>query len=173
MSAKWQRVTLEISKEYGPTERQAIAFDVIDYIRKRTLRDNVDKNNSAFPKYSKEYMKSLDFRIAGKSKGTVNLKLSGDMLADLELLTHKSGEIRIGYQNGTENNAKADGNIRGTYGSSRPNSSKSRDFLGITSNDLEKILAKYPVGELKEATQRVGARDLVRAAFGTNEEDDS
>lgn len=100
-----------------------------------------DKRGNPFPKYSEGYKKSLDFLVAGKSS-KVNLQLSGDMLAALEPLKIKKDYVEIGFERGSDENARADGNIRGTYGSDTPNSKKARDFLGITPDELRKII-KY------------------------------
>lgn len=144
MSAKWQRVQIEIPKDYGPDERRAIAQDIINFIIDRTQKKGLDKNNNKFPPYSPNYIDSLDYRNAGKSK-KVNLTLSGDMLGALDLLRDESGKIVIGYEKGSDENARADGNIRGTYGQSKENSKYKRDFLGISKKDLEKIISKYPL----------------------------
>lgn len=152
--AKWQRVWVEIPKAYKPEERQAIAYEVLEYIKKRTL-SGVDKEGKPFPKYSKEYVNSLDFRIAGKSKGNVNLKLSGEMLNAMQVLATKSGAVQVGFdKSDKQNNGKAEGNILGTYGSSSPKPGKARDFLGITPSDLKNILAKYPLDDREESLQR-------------------
>lgn len=155
MSAKWQRVKIAIPDYLSPDERQALAFEILNFIRERTQKKNVDKNNRPFPAYSSSYAKSLDFKIAGKSKGSVDLTLSGDMLGALDLLSHKKGELLIGFENGSQENARADGNIRGTYGQSKPNSSKARDFLGISPTDLKTILKNYPAN--KDLTDYVEA----------------
>jgi hypothetical protein len=149
MPTKWQKIKIQIPKGYKPAEREAIAQDVIDFIVERT-RKGKDKNNKAFtPGYSKAYANSAEGRVAGKREGaTPNLWLSGEMLTDLgDYLKHKNGEITIGFENGTESNAKADGNIRGTYGKPTPikRGKYKRDFLGITERDLKKIIDTYPL----------------------------
>jgi hypothetical protein len=149
MPAKWQRFTIDIPKGYSPAEREVIAEEIIDFIRERSAK-GLNKNNREFPGYSEEYEKSLNFKIAGKSKDKVDLTLSGDMLGALSLLSDSNGKIMIGFENGTEENAIADGNIRGTYGKSKP-SSKKRDFLGITKADLAKILDDHPLEESDSA----------------------
>ena len=107
-----------------------------------------DKNGKPFPKYSKKsnysesYKKSLDFKIAGKSASKINLQLSGDMLAAITVLKYAKDSVEIGFEKGSEENARADGNIRGTYGQDAPNPRISRDFLGISEKELSKIL-KY------------------------------
>lgn len=101
-------------------------------------QDGKDKYGEPFKPYSKEYIKSLDFKNAGKTRH-VDLTLSGDMLAALHLLSHRSGNLNIGFENGTEENAKAEGNILGSYGRS-PNPSKARDFLGIQPEKLAELI---------------------------------
>ena len=114
---------------------------VIEHIVDRT-QSGKDKRGRDFPGYSPEYIKSLDFEIAGKSRGNVNLTLSGDMLAALDVLQEKPGLIRIGFEKGSDENARADGNIRGTYGSDTPSRKKARDFLGLPDKVLEKLIGR-------------------------------
>lgn len=140
MTAKHQKVSLKVPKSLNPDERLELADLVIEHIYERTTKDNTDKNGNSFPKYSKKYTNSLDFKNAGKTKGNIDLQLSGDMLAAMKLLTHKNGEITIGFERGTEENAKADGNIRGTYGQASPIPGKKRDFLGIEQSKLRELI---------------------------------
>lgn len=140
MSVKHQRITLDIPDDLDPSQREAVADAVIEHIRRRTA-DGVDRNGQKFPPYSDIYVKSLAFKIAGKKRSEINLTLSGDMLAALELLDHKPGKITIGFVKGSEENARADGNIRGSYGGS-PDPKKARDFLGVDEKELELILER-------------------------------
>lgn len=133
-----QKIIVEIPKNLKPSQRLELADLVIEHIVDRTER-GLDKNGRGFPKYSKEYINSLDFKNAGKSKGKVDLKLSGDMLAAIELLKHKPGELVIGFEKGTPENDKAEGNILGSYGRD-PNPSKARDFLGIQGKKLRELI---------------------------------
>lgn len=155
MAAKWQRVWIDIPEGYKPTARLAIGQEIIDEIVRRSRQDNKDKNGDPFPKYTKGYINSLDFKIAGKSPSRVDVTLSGETLDSIRILNHKKGAIQIGFQRGTDANAKADGNIRGTYGKSTPDSSKARDFLGIPEPDRDKILSNYPLDDLETLRDRV------------------
>ena len=153
MSTKWQKTQIAISKRYTPIERIAIAQDVIDYIVDRTKAGKGPGNKNWSGKagqYSDAYKKSLPFRASGKSSA-VNLKLSGDMLSALTILNETSGKVVVGFENGTTENGKADGNIRGTYGTSKENSAKARPFLDLTNAELKKILANYPVTNRAES----------------------
>jgi len=143
---KYVQTSIVIPKSYGPTERRAIAIEILDYIRDRT-NSGLDKREQSFPKYSKEYKNSFEFKVAGKS-GKVDLKLSGDMLAVMDLIKTSPGKIVIGFDPGSSEAERAEGNIRGSYGKSRGDKSKARDFLGIDSSVLKaKILSKFPLSD--------------------------
>lgn len=91
------------------------------------------------------------------------------MLASLEILEAKKGTIEIGFEKGSTENAKAEGNILGTYGKDKQVAPK-RDFLGITKGDLKGILAKYPIKDEEKRSQSVANeqfnRDLINFVFG-------
>ena len=132
-----QKVTLNVPIELSRAVRIEIANDVIDFILKRTER-GLDKDNKKFKKYSDTYAASQDFAIAGKSKSHVDLQLTGDMLTALEILdTSISGFITIGYKQGEENDKAAW--QRNNLQKSHPK----RDFIGITTADLAKIILPY------------------------------
>lgn len=147
--AEQQKFTVKVSNKYDADERLAIGLEIIDHILKRTEK-GLDKNNKSFPSYSTGYKESLDYSLAGKS-GTVNLKLSGEMLGAIEVLeVSKSGEITIGIPADDDfNNAKAEGNIKGTYGQKR-STGKKRDFMGISRDDLTAIKDKYKINNKEE-----------------------
>lgn len=134
----WQRFKVEIPEDLKPRQRKELGDLIIEHIFERTNK-GLDKNGQRFPGYSKTYKESLDFKIAGKGS-RVNLQLSGDMLAAIELLNHKKGELLIGFENGSEENAKAEGNILGTYGQKTPIPGKKRDFLGIEKAKLRELI---------------------------------
>jgi len=149
-----QKTTIKINKKYNPREREAIGKEIVNHIIKRTLSGK-DVNNRNFTGYSKSYKKSLEFKIAGKSSNKVNLRLSGEMLNELKVLKNRSGEITIGYESGSEENDKAEGNQKGTYGNPRP-VTKPRRFIGISGNDLRKnILSKYPLTNKDKRLKRL------------------
>jgi hypothetical protein len=160
MSAKHQKIDITIPDGYTDDERAAIASEIIDKIVERTQK-GIDKNGKGFAPYSKEYINSLNFKIGGKSKGKVNLTLSGDMLAALALLDTSKKKITIGYEKGTLENDIADGNIRGTYGKSRAKSSQARDFLGLSDKELGDILKKFPLNN--EEKRRALTEEILAA----------
>lgn len=139
MSTKWQKFDLKLSG-YSDVEREAIALEVIDKIIKRSKK-GIDKNGDSFPRLSSGYAKYKQTIAGNKSS---NLTLTGDMLDSIEIISNKSGKVVIGYEKGSNENAKADGNIRGTFGTNTPDESKARDFLGVSEQELAAILRKYP-----------------------------
>lgn len=118
---------------------------VIEHIVERT-ENGVDKDGKKFPGYSKSYLASLDFKNAGKSPSKVDLTLSGDMLAALALLSERKGALTIGFENGTPENDKAEGNRLGSYGGD-PNPKKARDFLGIDRRKLAELIDYVTEGD--------------------------
>jgi hypothetical protein len=142
MATKWQQVKIPLPTPIADPDTRAELGDlIVERIFERTDKGK-DKDGRKFAGYSKDYIESLDFKNAGKSKGNINLQLSGDMLAGLKVLASTRNWIQVGFERGSEDNAKADGNIRGTYGQKSPIPGKARDFLGITDKELEKIV-KY------------------------------
>lgn len=139
MATKWQKIKIDLSG-YGlsPDQKDEVADLIIERIVNRTDQGK-DKDGRKFPGYSRSYKESLDFKVAGKTN-KVDLQLSGDMLAALSVLDKTSRSVVIGFERGSEENAKADGNIRGTYGKPTPDPKKARDFLGISDAELTKII---------------------------------
>lgn len=158
--AKQQKVVIEIPEGYTAEERRAIAAEILSRITERTRDEGKGVNGRQFPGYSKSYMESLDFKIAGKGK-KVDLTLSSEMLDALELLTHSKGRVTIGYQAGDAINDRVEGNRLGTYGQSSPIPGKAREFLGISKGDLSEILRRYP---LRNEEKRAQAVEEVRSA---------
>lgn len=140
-----QKIKIAIPDGLTPAERLELADLVIEHIVERSDQ-GLDKKGNPFPKYSKGYIKSLDFKNAGKSDN-VNLQLSGDMLAAIKLLKHSNGELVVGFEKGTKENDKAEGNILGTYGQPTPIRGKKRDFLGLESKKLRELIAAVTDGE--------------------------
>lgn len=137
--ARVTQLPLSLPKGLTKAERLDIADLVIEFIVDRTQRGK-DVNGEPFVKYSPAYQKSLDFVNAGKKKGMKpNLTLSGDMLAALAILDEKDGKIVVGYEKGSDEEGRAEGNILGSYGG-EPDKKKARPFLGIKPDQLKKII---------------------------------
>lgn len=141
MATKWQKIKIDLPEPISDVDKRDELGDlIVERIVERTDQGK-DKTGKSFPKYSQGYIDSLDFKIAGKSSN-VDLQLSGDMLASLKVLKSTRNWIEVGFERGSVENAKADGNIRGTYGQKTPIPGKARDFLGISKEELKKLL-KY------------------------------
>lgn len=143
---------VKIPKEYGPQEREAIARDIIDLIVERTESGKGVKDGAlySFPSYaSKEYA-----NLKGSSRP--DLRLTGEMLESLRLVSEKNGLLKIGYSKSDSVAGKVEGNCIGSYGGEE-NPKLARNFLGITQGELDKVLKKYPVETKKEAAQKSGA----------------
>lgn len=140
----WQRTRIELPEGLTPGERREVGERIVELIRERTAEGVGIRNGRryAFPGYSKSYIEREAFKAAGKSPNRVNLRLSEEMMAELRVLSHTPNSVLVGFDNGTDANAKAEGNQIGSYGGS-PNPRKARAFLGITQSELRAILGDY------------------------------
>lgn len=112
---------------------EAIGQAMIDKIVKRT-ESGIDVDGKAFKKYSKEYKDSLAFKAFGKD-GSVNLRLTGQMLDTLDVKDIKASKIKIGWDDSIEN-AKA---FNHNTGDTLPK----RQFFGITDKELAEIKDEF------------------------------
>lgn len=136
-----QKIRIKIPKGISPEDREAIASEVIEYIRDRAQNDGRGFNPDTgrefkFPKYTKDYAKK-------KGSSFVDLTFDDEMLRAMRLLREESGSITIGYEAGSKENGKAEGNQKGTYGQPRPIPGKARPFLGLPKWKLDEIVEKY------------------------------
>jgi hypothetical protein len=133
----WVREKIKLPKTFKPKDRVKIAEVIIDHIITRSV-SGIDKNNKKFPEYSDSYAEKKNV-----GPGDVDLVLSGEMLESIQLLSHKSGEIIIGFDKSDEElNGKAEGNILGSYGR-QPNKNKARDFLGMPDDELDILFGAF------------------------------
>lgn len=145
--ADQQKFTVDLPEGLSRDERLAIADAIIEHIVDRTQK-GIDRRGRRFPGYSESYIDSLDFKIGGKSPGKVDLQLSGDMMAAIALLKDRRDRLEIGFRmSDDEENARAEGNILGTYGQDKPIRGKKRDFLGLTKTELKRILADFDIDD--------------------------
>lgn len=162
-----QKNRILIPRGLSPKDRESIGKDIINYIKNRTVKNSLDKNDDKFAKYSKEYAQQ-------EHKRKVNLTQSGDMLDNLKLLNHRSGSITIGYESDYDGMGKVEGNRLGTYGQKKPIAGKARDFLGLLPEDLQYILNKYSPNDFdaeQELNLEEQARTLTQAQIDFLERD--
>jgi len=129
-----QSFLVDIPRQHNAAIRQTIGQSIIFFIVNRTGQ-GLDKFNKPFKPYSKSYTGSLEFIRSAKAQALVNLRVTGEMLARLTVVSHGVGFIKIGFSDATAND-KAEFNLE-----------NGRDFLGITLKDLEGILFGFPIIE--------------------------
>jgi len=144
----WQKVRIDIPPGFDAKTRLSIGRDIIEFIQTTAIEKNKGYNPATgdlkkFPKYTKKYADKK-----GTSVDNVDLVLSSEMFNAMDVLSTKPDSLLIGFENGTNENAKAEGNQLGSYGR-EPNPKKARPFLGIREIDLNRILKKY--GESQSA----------------------
>jgi hypothetical protein len=128
---------IPIPSELNPDQREAIGQAIITRIRERTSQ-GLDINGNPFAPYKKGYIETDDFQIAKSS--LVNLRLTGDMLADLVVLSHGKGFIKIGFE--SEESAEKAKWIENPTGQ-KAGKQTPRKFVGISDNDLNAIINRF------------------------------
>jgi hypothetical protein len=103
---------------------------MVQQIRRRTA-NGISVNGTAF-KYAKTSTHRGD-----------NLKDSGDMLIQLDVITTQTGAITIGYADTSSLEAnQAEGNSIGSYGGT-PRPSVAKPFIGVSNDELDLILNQF------------------------------
>ena len=142
MSEPRQTFTIKIPSEWDAATRVSFGKSVIREIQRRTEK-GIDKNGNAFKHYSDSYANSLDFAIAGKSKSHVNLRLTGEMMNTIEITSHASGVVNIGFKPGTDENDKA------AWAAASDNG-PSRQFLGLPNSVTQGLIDQHSTATEKE-----------------------
>lgn len=133
----WQRIRIPLPEDMTAAERRRAGEMIVEGIVNRTQQGmGIRKSGDSFrlqpfAEYSEKYLEYK--KSVGKYSGNVDLKLSGDMLEGLQMLSHEKGSVLIGFQNGTFANDKAEWNRVGTK---TPN----RDFLGLTRAEIRAVV---------------------------------
>lgn len=136
MAERDNTYTAFVDPRYTEAERKQIGIEIVNYIVDRTKNGQGIGKKPFKPQYSKTYVKTPEFEIAGKSRGDVNLTLSGDMLSSLEVInTSIIGRIVIGLTGQHENDKSVWLEEKGFK------------FLGLTDKELNSILADFGVPE--------------------------
>jgi hypothetical protein len=130
--------TIDLEQVFGAKisdtdTRRLIAESLIEKIVKRT-ESGKDVNGKGFAKYSKEYVDSLEFKAYDKSAGKINMKLTGSMLASVDVLDDSSTKIKIGIDN--EDAPKAFNHQTG-------DTVKKREFFGVTQKDIDEVKKEF------------------------------
>lgn len=128
-----------VPEDWTPFQRNLLGKLIINQIQDN-CSNNIDKNGKAFKPYSKSYVESFEFMVAEKSQSDVNLQLTGDMLASMEVLESPPGKVVVGYRVDSPYAGQVEGNVIGSYGGTA-NKSHARDFLGVTPSQLKLLIA--------------------------------
>lgn len=158
----WQKIISEqpsFSIEYGKR--------FIDEMVDRTQLDFLDKNDRRFKSYKKGYVESDIFEIYGKEKNEVNMTLTGQMLASIDVRVRRPGKPEIFFLN-KDREEIASFHIDGT-----PVMPK-RDFFGLTEEKQIKIF-KDLVREFNDLDQDVlntDAKQVTQQNFSIEEPGD-
>ena len=147
------KITLNLPSNLSYTERERIADLAIERIRERTNK-GVDMHGEAFRAYSQTYRDSDNYKNAHKS-GLVNLRLTNEMMNDLEQLGDSPNAVTIGFEAGSDANDKA------SWAKASDNGPR-REFLGINQAELQDIIS-----QVKGETSRTNVTQLVRAELGS------
>lgn len=133
-----QRVRLPLPEDLTPFQREQagnlMANLMVDKANEgEGVKKSGDKfRRTQFPAYTKEYKKK-------KGQSNVDLEVTGNMLNALQYLSSKKGSVLVGYERGSSENGKAEGNVTGSYGGS-PNKRKARNFLGLLKSEINAIV---------------------------------
>lgn len=121
--------------QYAPEVKESIAQDIIDLILGRTEQGYDRDYKKLKSPYSDSYAKSLAFKVAGKSKNEVNMKLFGDMLGSLDLIKETRTKITIGFRDQDQ--------IPKAYNHNVGDTLPKRPFFGVSNSDIEEIVEPY------------------------------
>jgi hypothetical protein len=116
--------------------KQELGKRFIDEIVKRT-ESGIDKNGKSFKAYDADYRKSITFKIYKGNQRRVDLHLSGEMLASMDVTKITRTGLVLGFVS-DDQEAKAHGHING---GGFNNSLPVRDFFGLPVEIQGKILA--------------------------------
>jgi len=125
-----------------------IGQSIIDYIGQR-VEDGLGYGRKKLKSpYSKAYASSLDFTAAGKSKNHVNMRLSGDMLAAIDITETNGAKVTIAIEGDQAPKA-----FNHQTGDTLPK----REFFGVTKDEVKKYI-------LEEFKDEIQAKKVTSAA---------
>ncbi len=132
------------------TLKEALGQAIIDKIQERTEAGDGIRGALKSP-YSKLYSQSLEFKAAGKKRGKVNMTLTGDMLASVDLEMGEDGKFKIVIPE--DQVPKAFNHLTG-------DTVPKRNWFGVTKKELKEILGDFS-SDLEFAKKAPGLNDIV------------
>lgn len=145
-----------------PGLKEAIGQALIDKMKDRTASNEFVKIDSGAQRYSDSYAESDEFKARGKSKGNVNMKLTGDMLSALEVLETSGNSIKLGFDD-PEEREKAGGHNRGDN-----KVLPLRQFFGLRQSEVKEVIGRFSseIQETKKLNQRTEVQgETTRSRF--------
>ena len=137
----------------APEIREVVGEAILNRIRERTA-NGAGIGGSPFSngKYSDSYAESIEFVAAGKDQHEVNMELSGDMMALMDVISQTPNTIEIGWSDSTQN-AKA-------YNHNTGDTVPKRPFFGLSKSEIREIANEFK-SEVQEyvRSQRVDGSD--------------
>lgn len=151
--ADWTGVDVSLDPILAREMQQAI----IDYMQGRISQGLGFNKQKLRSPYQDSYADSLDFQAAGKSKGNVNMELSGDMLGSVDVIQERESgaKFRVGFTD-SQVIPRAYGHISGFEG--HPEEEKmskyQRVFFGVSEKEFkDEILPAFET-DLEELKNR-------------------
>ncbi len=141
--------SISIRRSLSMNQKIELGKRIVEEVRDRTER-GIDKNGKRFVPYSKD----------SEKKGTPNLASTGDMLIELDVINISGSSITIGYETDFSEAGQVEGNVIGSYGQSKGNSSKARDFIGLPQKVVN-ILTEELLNDPEFKEERVQRESIV------------
>ena len=123
--------------------KNAIGQAIIDKMVERSEKGK-DLRGNSLEKYKKSYKQSDQYEAFGKSS-KVNMTLSGGMLSRMDILDSTGNEIKIGWDDSTEN-AKAFNHMTG-------DTVTKRQFFGMSASAVKEVIEDFQseIDDIKES----------------------
>lgn len=123
--------------------KEALAQAIIDRIVSRTEAGDGMKISSSgqgrpvklYAPYSDEYSDSLEFKAAGKKRNKINMTLTGDMLAAVDVVDTKGNRIKVGVIDDEQIPKAFNHNVGDTV--------PERPWFGVSKSELREILEDF------------------------------
>lgn len=164
--------TIDLSQfldaDYSEADKLSLGQELIDKMVERVESGQGlkfdDRANARVvkltPQYSDKYAESVEFKAAGKSKNKVNMKLTGDMLADITVEPLDGAKLKITFNDETQ--------IAKAYNHMEGDTVPKRTFFGVSKSDVKEALKGF---EPKDTGPRnIRLLDLLRALDGDTED---
>lgn len=160
--------TIDLKEVFGVSFKKSrslqeqVTQKLIDKMKERVAA-GVDRFGEEMAPYSEVYKESFDY-IAARKDGTVNMKLTGDMLGSIDILESSGDKVTIGFVSSKENQ-KAYNHMMGE------GNLPVRSFFGVTESEVEEVKSEF--SQELDILSKVGGTELTvenRSAFGSLDE---